>query len=305
MSKFLTAPQWYDAGGGLNKSLDVNCNGSDTATAFGNGANAVSNGVAVGKGANAVSAGNFSVVGVAVGAGANTNETVSGLGSVAIGESANAQNDSVAVGRIANANGYGVAVGKGAKAVNNNSCVAIGKDADANGTTEDCIAIGLNAKCVVDSKPYRRIQFLNRTGTSTSINASLIGFCEGSLLDLIYPVGSIYISVSSTDPGTIFGGTWEAFATGKTLVGVDVNDTDFNAANKVGGEKTVTLTKDQMPAHTHTLKRSKIGGQTYTGTVFDSVDGPYEDVPTLSVGGNKPHNNMPPYITVYMWKRTA
>ena len=345
MSKFLTAPQWYDAGGGLNKSLDVNCNGYDTATAFGNGANAVSNGVAVGKGANAVSNGvavgkganvvsngNFSVSGVAVGKGANTNETVSSFGSVAIGESANATNDSVAVGRIAKANVYGVAVGKGAKAVNNNGCVAIGRDADANGTTEDCIAIGLNAKCVVDSGPYRRIQFLNRTGTNTYINANSIGFGSRSLLDLIYPVGSIYISVSSTDPGTIFGGTWEAFATGKTLVGVDAADTDFNASGKEGGSKTVTLTTDQIPAHQHYFEQNirglatnvKLTQTTNQGSpeknVVKAETGATMSVPersrwsenydggdfrTTNTGGNEPHNNMPPYITVYMWKRTA
>ena len=305
MSKFLTAPQWYDAGGGLNKSLDVNCNGYDTATAFGKGANAVSNGVAVGKGANVVSNGNFSVCGVAVGAGANTNETVSSLGSVAIGDSANANNDGVAVGRVAKAVNYGVAVGEGAKAVNYNGGVAIGRGADANGTTEDCIAIGFNAKCVVDSGPYRRIQFLNRTGTNTYINANSIGFCANSLLDLIYPINSIYISVSSTNPGTIFGGTWEAFATGRTLVGVDAADPDFNAAGKEDGSKTVTLTTDQMPSHHHGLMRSQTGGHTYTGTIFDSVDGSYENVYTTSAGGGQPHNNMPPYITVYMWKRTA
>lgn len=252
MSKFLTSPQWYDAGGGLNKSLDVNCNGSDTATAFGNGANATDNSVAIGTGSTA-----------------------------SVG---------VAVGTSANAAGYSVAIGNGANAPRYNS--------------QDCIAIGFGARCVVDSKPFRRIQFFDRT-IHPAVRADLIGFCADSLLDLIYPVGSIYISVSSENPGTIFGGTWEAFATGKTLVGVDANDDDFKVVENKGGSKTVILTKDQMPAHTHTLMRSKTGGQTYTGTVFDSVDGPYESVSTLSAGGGDAHDNMPPYITVYMWKRTA
>lgn len=286
MSKFLTAPQWYDAGGGLNKSLDVNCNGSDTATAFGNGANAASNGVAVGKGAK-------------------TLETYNSGSSVAIGRIAEASSDSVAIGADAKAKGRGVAVGRFAEVPNETACIAIGYHANTIGAEGDCIAIGNNAKCVVDSKPYRKIQFFGRTESSTPITASLIGFGKGSLLDLIYPIDSIYISVSSTDPGTIFGGTWEAFATGKTLVGVDANDTDFNVAGNAGGSKTVTLTTDQMPAHTHGLMRSQIGGHTYTGTVFDSVDGSYENVTATSAGGNEPHNNMPPYITVYMWKRTA
>lgn len=240
MSKFLTAPQWYDAGGGLNKSLDVNCNGSDTATAFGEGANSREGGVSVGY--RASSAG--------------------GLPSV-----------------------------------------AIGKDAEANYGGGNCIAIGWGAACVQPPKPSRKIQFLSR-GIS-AVRTSEVGFGPGSLLDLIYPINSIYISVSSTDPRDIFGGTWEAFATGRTLVGVDPGDTDFNAANKPGGEKTVTLTTEQMPSHTHTLKRNTIDGHPYTGYVFEETSGPYESASTTFAGGSQPHNNMPPYITVYMWRRTA
>lgn len=259
MSKFLTAPQWYDAGGGLNKSLDVNCNGDDTATAFGNGANAKLSGVAIG---NESSARN----GIAVGYKANASANVGSVG----------------------------------------GSVAIGEYADANNGSQDCIAIGRYAKCVVASKPYRRIQFLSSTETSPAVRASSIGFCANSLLDLIYPIGSIYISVSSTDPGTIFGGTWEAFATGKTLVGVDAADTDFNASGKEGGSKTVTLTTDQIPEHNHALDRK--GSTTGSGFYLpESNTGvtQYTFAYTSNTGGNQPHNNMPPYITVYMWKRTA
>ena len=253
MSKFLTAPQWYDAGGGLNKSLDVNCNGSDTATAFGNGANATDGSVAIGTGSTA-----------SVG--------------VAVGTRANAGGDSVAIGNGANAPRY-------------------------NG--QNCIAIGLGARCVVDSKPFRRIQFFDRT-TYPAVRASLIGFCADSLLDLIYPIGSIYISVSSTNPDIIFGGTWEAFATGKTLVGVDAADTDFNAAGNEGGSKTVTLTKDQMPAHKHALhpEGNAEGAVFYVPSSLNGVNQSV-NVATSTAGGSQPHDNMPPYITVYMWKRTA
>lgn len=52
-----------------------------------------------------------------------------------------------------------------------------------------------------------------------------------------YPVGSIFITTTNTNPGTFIGGTWESYGTGRTLVGVDTNDNDFNAANKMGGEK--------------------------------------------------------------------
>ena len=278
MSKFLTSPQWYDAGGGLNKSLDVNCNGSDTATAFGNGANARFSGVAIG---NESSADN------------------------------------------------GIAVGKGAES-NKDYSVAIGYMAKNNGFSNE-IAIGWNAENNPGSgQPHRRIQFLKRD--TSPITTETIGFGSRSLLDLIYPINSIYISVSSTDPGTIFGGTWEAFATGKTLVGVDANDTDFNAANKVDGEKTVTLTTEQIPAHQHYFEQNirglatnvKLTQTTNQGSpeknVVKAQTGATMSVPersswsenygagdfrTTNTGGNEPHNNMPPYITVYMWKRTA
>ena len=73
-----------------------------------------------------------------------------------------------------------------------------------------------------------------------------------SLLD-VYPVGAIYMSMSSTNPGTLFGGTWEAWGSGRVPVGVNTNDGDFNSANKTGGSKTVNL------AHSHT-----VNGHTHT-----------------------------------------
>jgi hypothetical protein len=72
------------------------------------------------------------------------------------------------------------------------------------------------------------------------------------LIDAIYPVGSIYISTSSTNPGTTFNrGTWEAFATGRTLVGIDTSQSEFNTVEETGGAKTHTLTINEIPAHTH------------------------------------------------------
>ena len=54
-----------------------------------------------------------------------------------------------------------------------------------------------------------------------------------------FPVGSIYLSVVNTNPSIWFGGTWELISQGRTLVGVDINDTDFNTAKKIGGEKNI------------------------------------------------------------------
>ncbi len=125
--------------------------------------------------------------------------------------------------------------------------------------------------------------------------------------DQIYPVGSIYLSVSATNPGILFGGSWEAFAAGKTLVGIDANQEEFNTVNKIGGEKKHTLTIDEMPSHDHKRPNSIlyngnsswwIGGA--GGTTIEVVE-----TPTSTSGGNQAHNNLQPYITIYMWKRVA
>lgn len=75
------------------------------------------------------------------------------------------------------------------------------------------------------------------------------------LLDALHPVGSIYLSTSSTNPSTYFGGTWERFANGQVLVGVDTQETEFNTVQKTGGSKTHTVTLKDVPAHTHSIPK--------------------------------------------------
>lgn len=124
-----------------------------------------------------------------------------------------------------------------------------------------------------------------------------------------YPVGSIYLSVNNTNPSKWFGGTWVQIAKGRTLVGVDTNDADFNTVRKTGGEKKHTLTVNEMPSHTHntaTVYPFTIGGMrtaianstanNRTGTASDVVD---------ATGGGQAHNNLQPYFTCYIWCRTA
>ena len=128
-----------------------------------------------------------------------------------------------------------------------------------------------------------------------------------SFLDILYPVGTIYTSVSNANPGLTMGGTWTLFGAGKTLVGVDTTDTDFNASEKTGGEKTHTLTIDEMPSHNHNKLKLRwstasganaVYGSNGTGNGSDRDSESYE-------GGGLPHNNLQPFITVYFWKRTA
>lgn len=128
-------------------------------------------------------------------------------------------------------------------------------------------------------------------------------------VDAIYPVGSIYLSVNSTNPSTYFGGTWTAFAAGRTLVGLDAGQTEFDTVEETGGAKTHTLTTSEMPSHTH---GSAVGGSSIVSFVgsggnIDFNSGPrgLGHLATASAGGDGAHNNLQPYITVYMWKRTA
>lgn len=113
-----------------------------------------------------------------------------------------------------------------------------------------------------------------------------------------YPVGSIYIAYNHTDPSTLFGGTWERIKN-RFLWAVDAS----GDIGKTGGEKTHALTVDELPSHSH--------GGTYTnaGTsrthAWLASNGSSMGYDTVKAGGNKEHNNMPPYIQVSIWRRTA
>lgn len=123
-------------------------------------------------------------------------------------------------------------------------------------------------------------------------------------VNLLYPVGSIYITVNSKNPSDIFGGTWERIK-GKMLVGVDEEDDDFKQSGKTGGEKEVTLTSNEIPPLSVNLKGGRIGASGTQELVYwNGASNDYIGVGTTD-GGGQPHNNMPPYFTAYIWYRTA
>lgn len=129
------------------------------------------------------------------------------------------------------------------------------------------------------------------------------------LLNLIYPVGSIYMSATNTNPGSTLGGTWVAWGSGKVPVGIDSTDTDFNTAEKTGGEKTHTLTVAEMPSHTHDVKygsSAPLGlNSGSTGYKLNYENGGTQQIYATATGGGEAHNNLQPYIVCYMFKRTA
>jgi hypothetical protein len=121
----------------------------------------------------------------------------------------------------------------------------------------------------------------------------------------IFPVGSVYISVVSTNPSSFFGGTWVAFGTGRTLVGIDAGQTEFDTVEETGGAKTHTLTTGEIPAHSHSISSFPVWGTTGTFGSNDYIINATETKNTNNAGGGGSHNNLQPYIVVYMWKRTA
>lgn len=117
-----------------------------------------------------------------------------------------------------------------------------------------------------------------------------------------YPVGAIYLSVTDANPAALFGGTWERIG-GRFLLGADTTYT----AGSTGGEAVHTLTADEMPKHNHDVDNLNASGN---ATPFMTVQAQNKrgfggNVQTMYAGGGKAHNNMPPYLAVYMWKRTA
>lgn len=132
----------------------------------------------------------------------------------------------------------------------------------------------------------------------------------------IYPIGSVYINASdATNPGTLLGfGTWVAFGAGRVPVGIDAAQTEFDTIGETGGSKTHTLTTAEMPSHSHGGSASAPYTTAAGGTRSGSGIPPHNGVPggtwggsigTDAQGGGTSHNNLQPYIVVYMWQRTA
>ena len=138
-------------------------------------------------------------------------------------------------------------------------------------------------------------------------------------IDSVYPMGSIYMSVVNKNPSEFFGGTWVPWGTGRVPVGVNTGDSNFNAVEKTGGETSHKLTVSEMPSHTHVeyLRCEYPTGQIVNGVYVKTNCWGWSnqmkatavastmDTSTSSTGNNGSHNNLQPYITCYMWKRTA
>jgi len=150
-------------------------------------------------------------------------------------------------------------------------------------------------------------------GNSTTAIATT-AFVQAAMA-LMHPVGSIYTAIISTNPGTLFGfGTWTAFGAGRMLISLDSGNVLFDTAEETGGFADSTL-----PTHTHTftgtahdhtvggagngLADGSNSGAWYNGT--SNTSSVVAGGTNANAGSTGVDKNYPPYIAVYMWKRTA
>lgn len=162
----------------------------------------------------------------------------------------------------------------------------------------DKINFNNNSSPYINDKNLMKMQDNIENELNAKVNTS-------DLIDLIYPVGSIYMSANNVSPANLFGGTWEQI---KDKFLLSAGDT-YNAGDE-GGEATHTLTVDEMPSHSHRFdvystegaggfRETLARGNNNTGEVD------WRGASTQNIGGGQAHNNMPPYLAVYMWKRIS
>ena len=150
--------------------------------------------------------------------------------------------------------------------------------------------------------------YVSGTLDSTTINGRAIKQNGRTLLDMFYPVGAIFITTVNTNPSSYMGGTWARFGNGQTLIGVNESDTDFSTVQKTGGSKSHVLKNANLPARAglqvnwrggptsySEWKSGNLGAGTWIMSNSYDTQSPFEE----------PISNLQPYITVYMWKRTA
>lgn len=165
------------------------------------------------------------------------------------------------------------------------------------GTVEASKAITVDA-----NKDVTGIRNLTITGT-------LSGATGLVTMSDVYPVGSIYINATNANnPSSLLGfGTWVAFGAGRVPVGIDATQSEFDAAEETGGSKTHTLLISEIPSHTHNNPAGISPAPNANDVDITGGNGRTiaDNVATASTGGGGAHNNLQPYIVVYMWKRTA
>ena len=211
--------------------------------------------------------------------------------------------DAAAASAAAAASGATSATGSAATA--SASAATATQKATAAGTSETNAKISENSAAASATAAGNSASTASQKATAAANSAAAAAQTAANILNKVYPVGSIYLSVSSTSPQTLFGGTWERIkdrfllAAGSTYT-----------AGATGGEATHELTVSELPKHTHRIMMGNAEGTAQrvmryidTGSAWWSGSG--NDKLSEEIGGDAAHNNMPPYLAVYIWKRTA
>lgn len=168
----------------------------------------------------------------------------------------------------------------------------------------------------ITKKPYvviNGVEYEVQDGTytgGTDLDANTFNTMQNNIekaINSLYPIGTIIIRDENLDMSSWLGFNWEKVFAGRVLVGLDTTQTEFDTIGKTGGEKTHTLTIDEMPKHRHTISA---GNNPTTDANYDRVASAYaggtpKNFDTSETGGIESHNNLQPYQVVAYWKRTA
>ena len=157
---------------------------------------------------------------------------------------------------------------------------------------------------------------LDKTATATD-SSKLGGKTLAEIMLELYPVGAVYISANSTSPASLFGGTWEQIR-GRFLLASGSPDANTDnlfgnitggwqaSLGSTGGQDYHTLTIEEMPSHTHESQYVKPESGYMAAGMMGSTEANWWSVDYIrATGGGQKHNNMPPYLAVYMWKRVS
>lgn len=188
--------------------------------------------------------------------------------------------------------------------------IFIGKTGENNGYEDESFLI--QAVLSPATPPLLDIQS-HGVGFMTSANTSgpySLNIKDDAKFINFYPIGSLYFSIYNINPSIYFGGTWELFGPGKTIKATsDLVTLGENISEVTGGAKTHQLTIDEMPAHTHQYRTDTglASGSNYLRAYSWGSGGSGTEAGLASSfkGGDQPHNNLQPYITCYIWKRTG
>lgn len=196
---------------------------------------------------------------------------------------------------------------------------ALAEETSAREAADETLSKGITAEATARAEEISALQTSLTSGGITVANATNATNIKAkdetykalvdALLEMVYPIGSIYMSVSNVSPQSFLGGTWVAWGSGRVPVGVDTSQTQFATVEQTGGEVEHTLIVDEMPSHAHSLYEATSATSGIYSVVKQGTSALSESQASYGVsgstGGGQAHNNLQPYITCYMWKRTA